>query len=228
MRKKFPFVAPTNHRKHERSEFKIILVLLMGGLWECSGFFPPLGEKKTEYSTRSGTEVPTLAIANGQTVMQCHCIDIRGTKLDLVYHGWRTNGPTDKNLPIKYNPGMTTLRKKKQCVPRETKIFPAVVPKPPCEVCATFVDLETGRLVGRPDVRGLINLSWEEKRDAEWNHHLKTSSYHNPKKTHTGNGKYMGPYAFTLTMSPKDQLTVGDMLIAVRKVMTQQSCPVRK
>lgn len=43
-----------------------------------------------------------------------------------------------------------------------------------------------------------------------------------------GNGRYNGAWAFTLTMSPKDQLTVGEMLVAVRKVMTQKSCPVEK
>lgn len=46
-----------------------------------------------------------------------------------------------------------------------------------------------------------------------------------PKKK-TGNGRYNGPFAFTLTKSPKDNITVADMLKAVRKIMSQQSNPV--
>jgi len=49
-----------------------------------------------------------------------------------------------------------------------------------------------------------------------------------PIKAKAGNGAYKGPFAFTLTKSPKDPLTVGDMLTAVRKVMTQKSIPVVK
>jgi hypothetical protein len=48
------------------------------------------------------------------------------------------------------------------------------------------------------------------------------------KKTHEGNGKYLGPFAFTLTKSPKDALSVGDMITAARKVMKQKSQPVIK
>lgn len=51
-----------------------------------------------------------------------------------------------------------------------------------------------------------------------------------PKKTrsHIGNGKPVGPFAFTLTKSPKDPHTVGDMLTAVRKIMGQKTKPVLK
>lgn len=48
------------------------------------------------------------------------------------------------------------------------------------------------------------------------------------KKTHQGNGTYQGAFAFTLTKSPDDQLTEFDMVKAVRKVMSQKSCPVKK
>jgi len=48
------------------------------------------------------------------------------------------------------------------------------------------------------------------------------------KKTHQGNGTYQGAFAFTLTKSPDDQLTEFDMIKAVRKIMSQQSCPVKK
>lgn len=46
--------------------------------------------------------------------------------------------------------------------------------------------------------------------------------------THVGNGKYQGAWAFTITKSPSDPYSVGDMLIAVRKIMSQKSCPVIK
>lgn len=44
-------------------------------------------------------------------------------------------------------------------------------------------------------------------------------------KHHTGNGRYQGAFAFTLTSSPKDGLSVGDLLAAVKKVMSQKSQP---
>lgn len=47
-------------------------------------------------------------------------------------------------------------------------------------------------------------------------------------KTHVGNGAPTGCFAFTLTKSPRDPYTVGDMLTAVRKVMRQRSCPTKK
>ena len=50
-----------------------------------------------------------------------------------------------------------------------------------------------------------------------------------PKKTtHKGNGVYQGAFAFTLTKSPKDSQSVGDMLAAVKKIMGQKSCKVKK
>jgi len=49
-----------------------------------------------------------------------------------------------------------------------------------------------------------------------------------PKKTHKGNGTYSGPWAFTITCSPKDNLRFGDMIKAVNKVMKQKTCPAIK
>jgi len=50
----------------------------------------------------------------------------------------------------------------------------------------------------------------------------------NPSKTsHTGNGAHQGQWAFTLTKSPTDELTVEDMIKAVKKVLAQQSNPVK-
>lgn len=48
------------------------------------------------------------------------------------------------------------------------------------------------------------------------------------KRVKVGNGVYQGPFAFTITKSPKDAYTVGDMLAAVRKVMRQKTNPVIK
>jgi len=48
------------------------------------------------------------------------------------------------------------------------------------------------------------------------------------KKSHKGNGTYSGPFAFTLTKSPHDPQTVDDMIAAVKKVMSQRSCPVAR
>lgn len=47
-----------------------------------------------------------------------------------------------------------------------------------------------------------------------------------PKKE--GNGKHSGKWAFTLTCSPKDGLNKQDMIKAVRKVLSQRSCPVQR
>lgn len=47
-------------------------------------------------------------------------------------------------------------------------------------------------------------------------------------KTHSGNGTYQGAFAFTLTKSPKDELTVLQMITAAEKLMRQKSCPVKK
>ena len=56
---------------------------------------------------------------------------------------------------------------------------------------------------------------------------IEHSKKHN-RKSHIGNGAPQGAFAFTITKSPKDDKTVGDMLVAVRKVMTQKSNPVIK
>jgi len=47
-------------------------------------------------------------------------------------------------------------------------------------------------------------------------------------KSHAGNGTYNGPFAFTLTKSPKDPLTTADMIKVAQKLMYQKSCPVKK
>ena len=49
-----------------------------------------------------------------------------------------------------------------------------------------------------------------------------------PRRTHTGNGSYKGPWAFTLTMSPEWGLTTADMIKAAQQIMAQKSQPLKK
>lgn len=66
----------------------------------------------------------------------------------------------------------------------------------------------------------------------EWKRHQKSPKCSmripDASKSHIGNGKPKGAFAFTLTKSPEDALSIGDMLCAVRKVMQQKSCPVKR
>lgn len=56
----------------------------------------------------------------------------------------------------------------------------------------------------------------------------KACSHYNKSKVRVGNGAPSGAFAFTLTKSPSDPHTLGDMLAAVRKLMAQKSCPVTR
>lgn len=62
----------------------------------------------------------------------------------------------------------------------------------------------------------LFEKSWEQRKKC----------IQKEKKTHKGNGTYAGPFAFTLTKSPQDPLTEDHMIAAVKKIMSQKSCPV--
>jgi len=67
---------------------------------------------------------------------------------------------------------------------------------------------------------------------AQWaklmNIHLAKEHVVLQSNTHVGNGAPTGPFAFTLTKSPADDLTEEDMIKAVKKLMKQKSCPVTK
>ena len=65
--------------------------------------------------------------------------------------------------------------------------------------------------------------AWESPEIQNYWKHLKSHD-----KSHTGNGTYNGPFAYTLTKSDKDALTVGEMIKAAQKLMSQKSCPVIK
>jgi len=94
-----------------------------------------------------------------------------------------------------------------------------------CNRCGPFFRFNSNR---KPGVSGESQLQDERylmDRMFENNHH-KNCKVFNPGKQRDGNGAPKGPFAFTLTKSPKDPLTIGDMLTAVRKIMSQKSCPV--
>lgn len=46
--------------------------------------------------------------------------------------------------------------------------------------------------------------------------------------THKGNGRHKGIWSGTLTMSPSDDKTEEDMITAIKKLMRQKSCPVKR
>ncbi len=81
--------------------------------------------------------------------------------------------------------------------------------------------------------RDMVANAFNDKKMAElWNrmksHWRADHGWKDVKKSHTGNGKHNGCFAFTLTSSPTDGLSVDDLLIAVEKLMTQKSCPVKR
>jgi len=88
-----------------------------------------------------------------------------------------------------------------------------------CELCKNFIE------TGFTDGISRRNCPQQALEDFEF--FLRHSKTHD-KKPHQGNGAPSGAFAFTLTKSPNDPLSVGDMLTAVRKVMAQKSCPVIK
>lgn len=49
-----------------------------------------------------------------------------------------------------------------------------------------------------------------------------------PKGHHTGNGKPKGIFAGTLTMSPKWETNEEEMVSAIKKIMRQKTCPVKR
>lgn len=87
-----------------------------------------------------------------------------------------------------------------------------------CEKCRNY---HTSGNMGGVTLPGKC-LSFEAAEFARWVEHAKT---HRERK---GNGKPQGAFAFTLTMSPADNLTAADLVLAVRKIMSQKSMPVKR
>lgn len=97
-----------------------------------------------------------------------------------------------------------------------------MVPGIPCVTCCPICkDLDRNAVaVAHNDI--LLNIAM-----SNMTKHIK--EYHRGmSKSHSGNGKHQGSFAFTLTMSPDDKLSEEDMISAVRKIMSQKSCPVSK
>lgn len=97
-----------------------------------------------------------------------------------------------------------------------------------CDLCRSYWDLSgvtCQTCITYYEAMNHHNLAYEMKHfDAMLEHAKSVARSH----THVGNGKPSGAFAFTLIKSPKDPLTVADMLKAVRKIMSQQSCPVKR
>lgn len=91
-----------------------------------------------------------------------------------------------------------------------------------CDTCSAFIERTRQNIFSSPyDI---------DKAFDEYRRHTNSAACkkYAKSRTHVGNGKYQGCWAFTLTKSPKDPYSVGDMLTAVRKVMSQKSCPVKR
>lgn len=105
-----------------------------------------------------------------------------------------------------------------------------------CPTCKLYSSINSPTVTMK---YGKIEIDWDMDRAHMWEcHQDRLSEYMKDvcKKSydkyhglsHSGNGKYKGSFAFTLTKSPEDDLSEEDMLEAVRKIMSQTSCPVKK
>lgn len=117
--------------------------------------------------------------------------------------------------------------------------YPA--PSYPCPVCAKpdrcwFPDVPcTDRsccVICRQQDADAVGVAHDDRKlqaaCLEIGKHLVSFHQRRNPKTHIGNGAPQGAFAFTLTKSPADDLTEAEMIIAVRKLMAQKSCPVEK
>lgn len=73
-----------------------------------------------------------------------------------------------------------------------------------------------------------LNEKYMEHMDEWLDHGEECHSMIFNREKKTRNGKYNGPFAFTLTKSPDWGISEEDMMNAVRKIMYQQSQPVKK
>lgn len=102
-----------------------------------------------------------------------------------------------------------------------TTVFP---PLQGCNLCKQIDLMAMGECQSN-------SKDWEKRFKKAWQTHcyeVHGIDKWNPSKTkHTGNGTHQGQWAFTFTKSPSDDLTVDDMINAVRKVLAQKSNPVK-
>jgi len=88
-----------------------------------------------------------------------------------------------------------------------------------CEICKSLDELALASCFDDNKVHKVLKDSL---------HHFRVYHKRENLKSHKGNGTYKGAFAFTLTKSPSDDLTVDEMITAARKLMAQKSCPVKK
>lgn len=145
-----------------------------------------------------------------------------GVFLDHTRH---VVGPMDrrtKSRSIKYIPGMKPACK---CVRLETIFYDASGNEwDGDELEAFYRPGWTWKRVAKPDDR-----SFDHQDQCPLQRYIPPfPELMQPRLKHEGNGTHKGAFAFTLTKSPKDSVTVGEMIAAVKKLMTQQSCRVKK
>jgi len=95
-------------------------------------------------------------------------------------------------------------------------------PDVPCSLCCDQCNELHARLkksiFDNHDCKILFKEMWK---------HIDVVHWRKKPRSHVGNGKHLGAWAFTLTKSPSDDLSEDDMVRAVRKLMSQKSCPVK-
>jgi len=86
--------------------------------------------------------------------------------------------------------------------------------------CSTCRDLDS-------DMMGMKDHLWP-KHNSRILRHCQEEHGYPVQKTHSGNGTYKGAFAFTLTKSPSDELSVNDMIVAAMKIVNQKSNPTKR
>jgi len=71
-------------------------------------------------------------------------------------------------------------------------------------------------------------MAWERAWTYGLNEWKKRCSMYQRNTSHKGNGTPTGLFAGTLTMSPDDKYNEEDMVHAIKKIMSQKTCPVKK
>lgn len=105
------------------------------------------------------------------------------------------------------------------CGAENTSKFPDVPCVMCCEECLAIDKAMKTQCFHDISMRILFKQLWK---------HIDVIHHRKNPKSHVGNGAPQGAFAFTLTKSPTDDLSEEDMIIAVRKLMAQKSCPVEK
>lgn len=78
------------------------------------------------------------------------------------------------------------------------------------------------------EIAGLSNYDFDKQWDIALRAWRNSCPAQKVTTTHKGNGTHKGIWAGTLTVSPKDVITAEDMVTAIKKLMRQKSCPVKR